>query len=307
MNNTTEKKSAAGKHNHKYKDSLFRMIFGGKDERSAKWRLELYNALSGRNHTDPNDLKITTIENVIYITMKNDVTFLVDSQMTLYEHQSSWNQNMPLRGFIYFAKLYQGYISKEKQRLYYSSLIKLPSPQYIVFYNGNKKVKKISKLKLSDAFIDFKDQGEFEWTATMMNINKDVNLTLQQNCKSLYDYICFVDRIKFNLEQGMEKSKALEEAVEWAISENLLEGFFVEQKAEVIGMCLTEFDEEEYSNHFRKEGYDQGLLDGISQGAKQTAIANATNLLKMKVLTNKQISQAVGLSLKEIKLLSKKV
>ena len=96
-----------------YKDSLFRRIFSGNDERSKRRLLSLYNALSGKNHTDISKLEITTIENVIYLTMKNDLSFLIDSQMNLFEHQSSVNPNMPLRGLIYFGKLYQNEIKKQ--------------------------------------------------------------------------------------------------------------------------------------------------------------------------------------------------
>ena len=105
---------------------FFRRIFGGKDKRSAEWRLQLYNALSGKNHTNPDDLRITTLENVIYIHMKNDISFLVDSQMSLYEHQSTWNLNMPLRGLFYFAKLYQKYLAdiKEDIHLKYVNFLK---------------------------------------------------------------------------------------------------------------------------------------------------------------------------------------
>ena len=116
-----------------YKDELFRMIFGREDARSARWRLDLYNALSGKHHTNPAALKITTLENAIYIEMKNAVSFLVDSQMTLIEHQSSYNPNMPLRGLIYFAKLYQLYVSNQDEDLYGKTLVKLPAPKYVVF------------------------------------------------------------------------------------------------------------------------------------------------------------------------------
>ena len=91
----------------KYKDKLFRIIFGKDDEKSKQWRLELYNALSCKKHTNPDDIELTTIENVLYITMKNDLSFLVDSQMSLYEQQSTYNPNMPLRGLFYFSQLYQ--------------------------------------------------------------------------------------------------------------------------------------------------------------------------------------------------------
>ncbi|MBQ8013940.1 MAG: hypothetical protein IJ257_06050, partial [Treponema sp.] len=88
-----------------YKDSLFRLIYSGNDERSRRWLLSLYNAVSGRNYTDISGLRITTIENVIYLTMKNDLSFLLDCQMNLFEHQSTVNPNMPLRGLMYFGQL----------------------------------------------------------------------------------------------------------------------------------------------------------------------------------------------------------
>lgn len=91
-------------------DSLFIAVFGKDSERSKRWRLELYNALNNTNYTDPNALKLNTLENVLFIKMHNDVSFLIDSQLTLYEHQRTTNQNMPLRGFFYFAQLYHKYL-----------------------------------------------------------------------------------------------------------------------------------------------------------------------------------------------------
>ena len=134
-----------------YKDTLFRMIFGRENEQSARWRMELYNALSGKNHTNPADLELTTIENVIYITTKNDLSFLVYSQMTLYEQQSTVNKNMPLRGLMYFAQLYQMYVKKQKKDLF-GELVKIPAPQYVVFYNGDTNKPDRYKMKLSEAF-----------------------------------------------------------------------------------------------------------------------------------------------------------
>ena len=135
-----------------HKDRLFRRIFGAEDERSARWRLELYNALSGANHTNPKELEITTLEDVIYIKMKNDISFLVDSQMSLWEHQSTLNPNMPLRGLFYFAFLYQKYLVQNDVALFSTNLVKIPAPHYIVFYNGNEETCDLSKLRLSDAF-----------------------------------------------------------------------------------------------------------------------------------------------------------
>ena len=280
-------------------DHLFIAIFGKNNERSKRWRLELYNALNGTNYTDPDALELNTLENVIYIKMHNDVSFLIDSQMTLYEHQRTTNPNMPLRGFFYFAQLYQKYIDSKRELIGTSTLIKIPNPNYIVFYNGDTGRDEDYELKLSDAFMHEDKSGKFEWTARVLNINKDYNLPLQKKCKPLYDYIQFVSRINDNKEKGMTIEQAVDEAVDWACEQNLLEGYIREQKAEVKMNLLTEYDEEAYIRIWRR--------DGIIQGKQEKAIEVASNLLELKKLPPEQIAQSVGLSLEQVLELQKKI
>ncbi|MBP5442198.1 MAG: hypothetical protein J6Y60_03070, partial [Treponema sp.] len=241
-----------------YKDRLFKAIFGRNTEESKRWRLDLYNALNDTNYTDPDALELNTIENVIYITMHNDVSFLVDSEMNLYEQQSTFNPNMPLRGLLYFSQLYQIYLTERGRNLLSSKLVQIPTPKFIVFYNGNEYEASKWKMRLSDAFLRADKSGDFEWVADIININPKCNEPLQKKCKALYDYIRYVYRVKKNRESGMNKKAAVEEAVDWAIKENLLDGFFKVQKSEVIGMSLTEFDEEE----FKRVCYEDGIVDG---------------------------------------------
>lgn len=120
--------------NKKYKDRVFRVIFHEKKD-----LLELYNAINDSNYTNPDDLTITTIEDVVYMGMKNDLSFIIGDVMNLYEHQSSFSPNLPLRGLFYFSLLYRDYIEPVKYRLYSTSPLHIPFPQYIVFYNGTKK------------------------------------------------------------------------------------------------------------------------------------------------------------------------
>ena len=208
-----------------YKDRLFKAIFGRQEHKD--WLLSLQNALNNSDYKNPDDLELTTIENIIYITMKNDLSFLIDSQMNLYEQQSTWNPNMPLRGLFYFAQLYQQHISKQKRDIYSSTLLKIPTPQFIVIYNGSRQTEDIEKLKLSDAFEVPKNDGEFEWTATLVNINKGHNEQLLAKCKPLNDYATYIERIKANIKQGLSKKEAVDEAMEFAIKSNMLNGFFL--------------------------------------------------------------------------------
>jgi hypothetical protein len=236
--------------------------------------------------------------------MKNDISFLVDSQMNLWEHQSTYNPNMPLRGLLYFSILYHRYLSKLDYDIFGSKLVKIPTPHYIVFYNGNEEQTEKTKLKLSDSFINYEEKNDFEWTATMININKNHNETLQKKCKPLYDYSIFVDRIKSNINSGMENEPAVDEAIDWAIKQNLLEGFIKEQRAEVKMNILTDFDQEKYDRSRRREGFEEG----ITQGAQQKAVVDAITLIQKYKATPeaaaKDMNAPLELVLEELKKIS---
>ena len=290
----------AKKHQREYRDRLFKAIFGRNTEKSKRWRLELYNALNGTSYADPNALELNTIENVIYMTMKNDVSFLVDSQMTLYEQQSTPNPNMPLRGMMYFAKLYQKHLTKERLNMLSTQLVKIPSPQFIVFYNGSKEKPDRYKLRLSDSFIRENKTGDFEWTATIININQNHNTSLQKNCKALYHYVQYVSRVVANMRNGMENKDAVEEAVEWAIAGELLDGYFKEQRAEVMAMSLTEFDLEDSIRTWRNDGIAEGIEIGRSEGKEEKAIEAARSFYANGA-SIELIAKSLGMTIDQVK------
>ena len=144
-----KKKSRHNKqtHNRQYKDRLWRMIFNNKKD-----LLQLYNAINHTDYQNPDDLEVNTLEDVLYLSMKNDVSFLVGGTMNLYEHQSTFNPNMPLRGVFYFSRLYEGYVADNNLMIYHEKRVRLPKPKYIVFYTGTKNQPDSMELKLSDCF-----------------------------------------------------------------------------------------------------------------------------------------------------------
>lgn len=260
--------------NREYKDRLFKFIFGRDTPQSKKWLLSLYNALNHSHHTNIDDLTLTTIENVIYITMKNDLSFLIDDQLTLYEQQSTYNPNMPLRGMMYFAQLYQMYLSRIGEDLFTSRLIKIPSPRFVVFYNGKKELPDVCEYRLSDSFEIHDATGKFEWTATMININADHNKALQKSSKPLYDYCSYVSEVR-EFRKKFSWREAIEKAVDFAIKENLLDGFFKQQRMEILDMSLTEFDQEEYDRNRRREGAEQQKAEDDARWSKTVAQKDA--------------------------------
>lgn len=178
--------------NRKYKDSLFRKIFSDRKD-----LLDLYNALNDTQYTDEEELTVTTLEDVIYVSIKNDVSFLLGGTMNLYEHQSSYNPNMPIRGLIYFARLYQNYIDECEINVFSPVLKHLPRPKFIVFYNGSKDEPDQKLLRLTDAFTETGESGEscLECCATMLNINYGHNYELMEKCRRLEEYSAFVAEV----------------------------------------------------------------------------------------------------------------
>ena len=276
--------------NPKYKDRLFKFIFGENTEQSKRWRLQLYNALNGTNITDPDELQINTIENIVYISMRNDISFLVDTEMNLLEEQSSYNPNMPLRGYIYFSVLYQKYLAENKKNLISSNRVMIPTPKFYVFYHGGPRQPEQWKMKLTESFLSKDESGDFQWTATIINLNPSHNHTLNKSCVPLYHYVKFVSIITANKKAGMDKKAAIEKAVDDAIKQNLLEGFFKIHRAEVIGMCLAEVDEEEAKRIWHEDGF----TEGEKKGRNEKAVEDAVKIVKKYNATPEDAAKDVG-------------
>ena len=245
------------KPSEKYKDRLFRAIFDDPEHR--EWLLSLYNAVNNSHYTNVEDLEVTTLDDVIYTKMKNDISFLLNSQMSLYEHQSSFSPNLPLRGFLYYADLLR--LKYHDKKLYSTSRLNIATPNYLVFYNGTQDIGEKQILKLSDSFeIPVKNEDEiYEWTCTMLNINKGKNEKLMESCKALQDYSEYVSMVRGNLLSGEDLNTAVENALDEAVRRNFLNGYFEKYRARIKSMSLTEYDEEEAKKVYHDDGYMEGM------------------------------------------------
>ena len=203
MNQTTQKQHV----NRLYKSRIFAMLYS--DRRDL---LDLYNAVSGKHYEDPELLEINTLENAIYMSMHNDLSFLIDSRLSLYEHQSTYSPNLPLRYLFYISDLYSGMTKDEN--LYGTKCIQIPTPQFVIFYNGSQEQPERKNLRLSDAYCVKEEHPALELTAVMLNINRGHNEKLKEMCKSLKDYSEYTERVR-----EYAQVNPVEEAEEKAISE----------------------------------------------------------------------------------------
>lgn len=290
--------------NRKYKDRLFRLRFGSEEYKADM--LSLYNAINGTAYSNPDDITITTIDDVIYVKMKNDVSFILDGNLPLWEHQSSINPNTPVRGLMYFGNLYDQYIKTNKLNIYGKKLQKIPTPQYIVFYNGEDDCEPVEKIRLSDAFINEDKSGDFEWTATVYNLNRGKNDELLKKCKPLSEYMELVNRIRDNRKSGMKAMDAVNAAVDSCIAEGIMEDFLVKHKAEVLSVCITEFDEKVYTDGIREEGREEGRKEGRAEGREEGRRDDIIRMLKSNK-SSEQIAEFCGYDLEYVKKIQEEI
>jgi len=263
--------------NKRQKDTVFRLLF-----REKKNLLELYNALNGSDYDDAESLEIVTLESAIYMSMKNDVAFVLDHRLHLYEHQSTYNPNMPLRDLFYVSSEYQKLLGNKKS-LYASKAVKIPAPRFIVFYNGTAKRPEREWLKLSDLYEILEEQPMLELQVLMLNINVGNNKELKEKCKCLAEYMLYVERIRQYATEFDSLQEAVERAIESCISDGILEEFFRTHKAEAMTVSIFEYDEEKEIRLFREAEREVGIELGIEQVL--------SSLIKKKIKKNKNLEQ----------------
>lgn len=251
--------------NRKHKDRLFRFAFQEKKD-----LLELYNAINGTSYQNPEDLTITTLEDAIFLGVKNDLSFVIGATLNLYEHQSTWNNNMPLRGLIYFTSLYQQFVESNQYNLYSRRKIILPFPQYLVFYNGEEDEPDQIELSLSDAFQKpyKKLVPSIDCRVQVLNINRGHNRELMEKCRRLWEYSEFIAQVRDKLKTGMDIHAAVNAAMDDCQKKGILADLLSRCRTEVLNMLLTEYDEKKTMEYLHREAREIGQELGLKLGQK---------------------------------------
>ena len=285
------------KRNHKA--TLFRMIFSTREN-----LLSLYNAVNHSHYTDASELEIVTLKNAVYMNMKNDQAFLLDMLLNLYEHQSTWNPNMPLRFLMYVAKEYQMLV--RNQTLYASALVKVPTPHFVVFYNGETEQEAETILRLSHSFQQKTDKPELELMVRVLNINLDKKQEVLEACQLLKEYMLLVNKIRRYTDEYKDINQAVEQAVTECIEENILADFLRKNRAEAIEMCIFEYDDKREKELIRKAEYAEGMKEGERIGREAGKKEEAERIFNIYQLfranyTENQIKEKLGMNVEEVR------
>ncbi|MBD5453776.1 MAG: hypothetical protein HDR30_05595 [Lachnospiraceae bacterium] len=281
--------------NRKYKDTIFRMIFKEKKE-----LLSLYNAVNNSHYEKEEDLQIVTLENAVYMNIKNDLAFLIDFHLYLYEHQSTYNPNMPLRDLFYVASEYQKLI--DDSSLYSTSIVKIPAPKFITFYNGIKHIPDTVHLKLSNSYYTRENEPDLELKVTMLNLNAGNHQKLLENCQTLKEYMMYVERVrKYAGQPDITLDEAVSRAVNECIKENILADFLRKNRAEAIHMSIFEYDEERELALLRKDEYNAGMEAGKEAGIRENTESIVLRMLSAGTYSLEEIAHISGMDIEEVK------
>ena len=275
--------------NDKHKDRVFKYLFGNPANRD--WTLALYNAVNGSSYENAEEIEYNTIEDAVYLGMRNDVSFIIVNELHLWEHQSTYNPNMPMRFLLYAAKLYEKYIAGSDYYPYSSVLQPAPRPKCVCFYNGagNQPERKI--LRLSEAF---GGEGDIEVIVTMLNINYGKNRELMAACEPLSEYAWLVEAIRGNQRTMRNLEAAIDSAIEEMPDEFVIKRFLLQNKAEVKGMFLTEYDQEKVLSQAVNEDRRRVATDMLMDNYPLAAVSKISRLSEDAI---RKLAKRLGISI----------
>lgn len=276
------------------KDRLFKWMF--EDKRNA---LALVNALTGSNYQNEEDVEIITIKDVLYISMKNDISIYIDYGMFFFEEQSTYNPNIPLRDLEYGTRSLRDYVERNELNLYSSKLQKIPKPYFFVIYNGKKELKDVEEYRLSDMFLRKDGKETLDLTVTMYNINKGKNKELLEACRPLREYAWITNTIAEKRKEGCTPIEAIERMLKEMPKDFVVYDKIQANRLEVVDMLETEFDEEKFKRMFKKEGYEEGVQRGLREGKQKQIISNCIGFLQEHVSVS-IIARAIGITEEEV-------
>ena len=250
--------------NREYKSDVFSMLMENPIN-----ALELYNAMNGSNYMDPEMVEMCRLDGGISLSVRNDAAFILDMRLSIYEHQSTVCPNMPLRSFIYLSTILKRMI--KNRNIYGRTLVKIPTPQFAIFYNGEEEQPEQYELKLSDAFERPVENPELELRCTVYNINGGRNKELLEKCSFLREYMIFVDCVRMYLAEDdfMELEHAIDNAIDDCIKENVLRDFLMERRSEVVKVMTLDYTFERQLMLEREEAVTQGLEEGMTKGLEE--------------------------------------
>ena len=282
--------------NRCYKNSVFTSHFG-----TPKNALEVYNAVSGKNYPEDTKVQIVTLSDALFMERLNDVAFLIEDKLVvLMEHQSTLNENIPLRMLSYIAREYE--LMTTSRDLYRDKMVKVPTPEFVVLYNGEKEMEDFAEMRLSEAF-ELDGDVSLELVVKAYNINKGRNEDILSKSRSLSDYGEFISEVRASYKAGMALTASIRFAVKSCISRGILVDFLARHGSEVENMLFGEWNWDTAKSVWQEEAREEGIAVGEAKGiaiGEARGVLRAARQMKAEGMGFDVISRVTGLSEDEI-------
>lgn len=268
--------------NREYRSDLFSMLLSEKE-----YALDIYNAVNNSNYDNPNDIEIITMDHGVSLSMRNDASFVLDMSANYYEHQSTYNPNMPLRHLIYFVEDIRRKVKNENKNLFGKSIIKIPTPHFVVFYNGEEYRPEEEIQKLSASFCKETDAPELEVICKVYNINPGNNKNLLEKTEVLRSYAYIVESVR-NKVKTMSLEDAIHTTINECISKDILSDFLSKNRSEVERVMKLDYTHEKLIELTREEALEEGFKNGV------------ISLVKMNIISLSDAAKGLGITEKEV-------
>ena len=276
--------------NRKIRDTVFCHFMSNESH-----LLSLCNALNDTGYDESSDITINTLEGSFFSNIKNDISFLLNNLMVvLIEHQTTINPNMPLRFLSYVDELYKRYTSTSHKKIYGDDLIKIPAPEFYVFYDGNDTSFEQQTLKLSDAFGT--QSNKLELTVHVYNLADGMNDELKRKCLPIGEYSIFSNAYKHFRQQKMEIDHAVDAAIKYCLENNVMVDYLKNNQKEVIDMFGFEWNEKEEREALLEIGEERGRLEGKIEGKLEGKIESIKELMRNLNWSPEKAMTALGIS-----------
>ena len=292
-----------------YKDNTFCALFSEK-----KNLIELYNALSGSSFDMDTPVEIVTLDNTFFGDRENDLSFIIDNRwIVLAEQQSTLCPNIPLRMLVYVARQYENLVFSRD--IYSRKLLKIPTPELYVFYNGPQDAPVEQEMKLSDAFMAECDKIAIEVTVKFINVNYEKGAEILKGCKTMKGYSLLLHMIREECEATGELKTAIENCIRKCVEEGIIADFLKEHGGEVMSFLFEKLTREECEAIREADGFEEGYAKGIEKGeasgfakgktegyeegeaAGELKVAGA---MKAKGMTTNEICEITGLKPEQV-------
>ena len=286
--------------NRNYRDSVFTKYF----REYPEGLIELYNAIADTDYPLDTPVEPNSLEDVLYKEKMNDLSFVLDNQiLVLVEHQSTINENMALRLLMYVARLYEKLLNQwGKRAVYEEKRIPIPQPKFVVLYNGKEPYPEHTVQYLSQSFMVQEETPALELKVDVYNINyKEENEFLQKS-RHLTDYSLFVHMVHQEVIAGNTLDKAIRNAIEQCIRQDIMREFLETHGSEVFNMLLGEWKLDEAMEYKEQKGREEGERIGIEKGERLGEIKEREKTVRalQDVLAPEVIAEKLQLSLEYV-------